>query len=161
MKVTITPEKLAEDKDLLCSVINYLNYSFEDVESYEDLTVEERRRLGHLEFTKLTDLATLQFEQTVTTVKALNPADYLDCPTEMDVVNKIIKEYYLEKDVDSCKLTHNEQYKLFFDRWRELKDKNIKWAVYENVLASSGLLSYTDKKEKADPWDPKVFKMTW
>ena len=72
-----------------------------------------------------------------------------------DVVNKIIKEYYLEKDVDSCKLTHNEQYKLFFDRWRELKDKETKWAVYEDGLASLGLLSYTDKKEKADPLDPK------
>ena len=36
-----------------------------------------------------------------------------------------------------------------------------KWAVYVDGLVSLGLLSYTDKKEKADPLDPKVFKMTW
>ena len=54
MKITITPEELSKDPKLLEIVINWMNYYVNDINSYKELTLTERKILSQLDLKKLT-----------------------------------------------------------------------------------------------------------
>ena len=62
MKITITAEELSKDPKLLKTVINWMNYYVNDINSYNELTIYEKKILNSKDFKKLTVIPTREWK---------------------------------------------------------------------------------------------------
>ena len=61
MKITINSKELSKDSDLLNKVIKWMNYYIDDIDSYNELTVTEKKILSQQDFKKLTIMPARQW----------------------------------------------------------------------------------------------------
>lgn len=62
MKITITSEELSNDLNLLNKIIKWMNYYIDDIDSYNELTMAEKKILSQQDFKKLTIIPVRQWK---------------------------------------------------------------------------------------------------